>query len=98
MASMQIRPCLSSAHRAYLRSVWISDIPMGSKPTSPGMVPSSLSGRTRKGRDFDMSPLRVVAVRIGWAEGAKAEALARAAATRRVRIIVEKSLFIILEN
>lgn len=55
MASMQIRPCLISAQRAYRRSVWISERRMGSNPISPGTDPSSLSGRTKKGMDFENS-------------------------------------------
>merc|ERR1740129_582371 len=44
-----------SAHRALLRSCWISDKPIGSNPISPGMVPSSFSGRVRNGIDLDIS-------------------------------------------
>jgi hypothetical protein len=50
-ASMARRPCLSSASRQNFMLAQ-PEMPKGSKPWSPGMVPSSESGRLKIGMMF----------------------------------------------
>mmetsp|Transcript_42852 Transcript_42852/g.134476 ORF Transcript_42852/g.134476 Transcript_42852/m.134476 type:complete len:223 (+) Transcript_42852:1408-2076(+) len=89
VASMATRPCLISAARMYVRSPWLLR-PIGSKPTSPIMEPSSFSGFSRKGRDLDISAstatelVRPASLRGAW----KAQAQASAAASTKVRNMV----------
>mmetsp|Transcript_10297 Transcript_10297/g.25157 ORF Transcript_10297/g.25157 Transcript_10297/m.25157 type:complete len:201 (-) Transcript_10297:16-618(-) len=91
-ASMAMRPCLSSASRRNLMSA-TSDMPRGSKPTSPTIEPSRAEGFLRKGTAADIACIfgptaeveRVVEVTPSTAPGAKAEAVATAEAMRAER-------------